>query len=61
MSHSHTTDMKPYKIINNHDNLSGSDICPLETGLRVWINCKEAIQKLSNDNNFLSWLVGVKT
>lgn len=48
--------MKPYKIASNHDDLFGSDICPLETDLRDF-NYKEAIQKLSDDNNFLSWLV----
>lgn len=58
MPHSHTIDMKPYKkIANNHEGFSVLDICPLETGLRVWLNCKEAIQILSDDNNFLSWLV----
>lgn len=57
MPHSRTIDMKPYKIANNHDGFSVLDICPLETGLRVWLNCKEAIQKLSDDSNFLSRLV----
>lgn len=57
MPHSRTNDMKPYKIANNHDGFSVLDICPLETGLRVWLNCKEAIQKLSDDSNFLSRLV----
>lgn len=58
MPHSHTIDMKPCKkTANNHDGFSVLDICLLETGLRDWLNCKEAIQKLSADSKFLSWLV----
>lgn len=55
MPHSHTIDKKSCKkIANNYDSFSGLRICPLETGLRVWLDCKDAIQKLSDDNNFLS-------
>lgn len=35
MPHSHTIDMKPYEIANNHDGFSVLDICPLEIGLGV--------------------------
>lgn len=55
--HCHASDMKLHKIAKDHDGFSGLGIRPLKTGFRVCFNCKKAIQKLLDDNNFLSWIV----